>query len=93
MKHQMAVLGILVSFGVVAATPAVAATVQNQDTTEYEIDVITDAETKTVTIAGGAKLENICGACTLYLIGAEEDVKVAEGDMLVIKDGKIEPAQ
>lgn len=73
-----------------AATPAFAITVTNQDKGEHTLTV-DKGETETdQKLAGGASTEVDCqGGCELRVKGSGYGRSVEKGDKLVIKDGMI----
>lgn len=79
---------VLFSFGlaglVLLAAPALAASVVNEDRTDYVVVVTTERGTRTVTIRPGQTLRDLCESCEISI----EDIgvlSVQRGERVVIR--------
>lgn len=71
------------------APGAFASSLENMDTVDYRITVMTDEATSTMVIAAGSKIENICDNCTLQLSGQEDTLfRVYVDEVVAIKNGR-----
>lgn len=77
---------VLCFIGVATAGPAAAVDIVNPGKEARTITVIADGKSRTVTVAGGATVANVCGACTIKADGASRE---ASGDQRVTLAGTL----
>lgn len=73
-----------------AVTPgALASSLVNMDTVDYQIMVIAVETMNTVTIGAGQTIENICDNCFLQIVGDEDSMfDVYVNEAVAIRQGK-----
>ncbi len=70
------------------STGAHAVSLQNKDSSSYDIKVKSSSSTMTSSINGGVVKNNICSSCTIEVDGVGS-VDASGSDKVVIKDGKL----
>ena len=69
-------------------TSAQAVSLQNKDSTSYDIKVKSSSSTMTSSINGGVVKNSICSSCTIEVEGVGS-VDASGSDKVVIEDGKL----
>ncbi|MDX2223897.1 MAG: hypothetical protein SFV21_14195 [Rhodospirillaceae bacterium] len=79
-------LGVSAVPGLLTVNPAAAVDLVNSGKESQTVTVIADGKSRTVTVAAGATIANVCDACTIKSNGASRE---ASGDQRVTLAGSL----
>ncbi len=79
---------LIVAAALCLSFSASAVTLQNKDSSSYDIKVRGSSSTMSTSISGGTVKNNICNSCKIEVKGVGE-VEASGSDKVVIKDGKL----
>jgi hypothetical protein len=73
-----------------ATFAAHAATIQNEDQTEYQLRIVEDGKESQVALLPGASLQDLCKTkCDLYVGNDPDPYDLMAADVIAIKDGAV----